>query len=270
MITRIAPTPSGYLHAGNCVNFQLISWFAEAHGLDVALRIDDMDAARYRRQYAQDVFRILQWLEIPWQLGPRDVMSFERTHRLSARRNHYLETLMDRRGDSLVLYACTCSRSDLRAIGARSCDCRSRGRQYRAGSTAMRAYVPPGTAIRIGGAVVDLAAAMGDFVVWRRNDQPSYHLASVVEDYELATTHVIRGRDLIDSTAAQIFLANGLGMASVAQAEYVHHDLVTDADGRKLSKSQLSDGPLATSDQEVQRIRALATRLAPEIDVTPP
>ena len=69
--TRIAPTPSGYLHEGNLVNALLTVRLADEMGAEVALRIDDMDAFRLRREYVEDIFRCLDWLGLSWQTGPR-------------------------------------------------------------------------------------------------------------------------------------------------------------------------------------------------------
>ena len=77
----------------------------------------------------------------------------------------------------------------------------------------------------------------------RREDLPAYQLVSVVDDRDLGVTHIVRGRDLLPSSAAQVHLAPWLEAEGVAQATYVHHDLVTDASGAKLSKSTLGHGP---------------------------
>jgi glutamyl-tRNA synthetase len=79
---------------------------------------------------------------------------------------------------------------------------------------------------------------MGDFVIWRRDDLPSYQLVSVIEDRDLGTTHIVRGEDLLASTAAQIFLAPALGADTLVTAFYLHHPLLTDVNGVKLSKSR--------------------------------
>ncbi len=76
MITRFAPTPSGYLHIGNAANALLVSWLAAASDGTVALRIDDMDASRARSEFVADIFDTLAWLEIPWTIGPRDAADF--------------------------------------------------------------------------------------------------------------------------------------------------------------------------------------------------
>jgi glutamyl-tRNA synthetase len=271
MITRIAPTPSGFIHLGNCANFQLIDWFAAQHGASVALRIDDVDADRYRLEYVHDVFRVLDWLGISWQSGPREPREFEASFSLRSRTDYYFAQLVDGSDTGLTTYACGCSRAELTAAGSKSCvsGCRDRGVELRCGLSSLRVEVPPGTVVNVAGLDVDLADSVGDFVVWRRDGKPSYHLASVVEDRDLGTTHIVRGGDLLDSTAAQIFLAAGLRMPTVARARYLHHELITDAGGHKLSKSQIATGPLALTDENLLAVREAATRLAPAIGVNP-
>jgi glutamyl-tRNA synthetase len=103
--------------------------------------------------------------------------------------------------------------------------------------------VEPGTVVAVGTERVSLDTEMGDFIVWRRDDLPAYHLVSVIDDRELGVTHIVRGRDLLPSSAAQMHLAPWLGAEGVRRATYVHHELVTDASGAKLSKSTLAHGP---------------------------
>jgi glutamyl-tRNA synthetase len=86
---------------------------------------------------------------------------------------------------------------------------------------------------------VDLGAEMGDFIVWRRDDLPAYQVVSVVEDRDLGVTHIVRGLDLVPSSAAQIYLAAWFDATNVSGATFVHHELVTDESGAKLSKSPL-------------------------------
>jgi len=99
-------------------------------------------------------------------------------------------------------------------------------------------HVPIGTTISINGKEVRLDIELGDFVIWRRDDLPAYQLVSVLEDRDLGVTHIVRGEDLLASTAAQIFMAPTLGADNVVTANYVHHSLLTDASGVKLSKSR--------------------------------
>jgi glutamyl-tRNA synthetase len=114
--------------------------------------------------------------------------------------------------------------------------------------TALRVAVPHGTVVHAGDAAVRLDVDMGDFVVWRRDDLPAYQLVSVLEDRDLGVTHIVRGRDLLTSTAAQVYLSAWLDAEMVAQATYVHHELITDDTGAKLSKSTLAhSAPRETS-----------------------
>ena len=264
MITRIAPTPSGYLHMGNCVNFLLTSWLRLEHGGTLALRIDDMDADRYRPEYVDDTFRILDWLGIEWNIGPRDTLEFESHFALRDRTEAYRIELARLIDSNLSTYACACSRSAARAVGSTGCvaDCRGKDLALDPGVTALRLHVPLGTSVTVGDHVVDLHAAMGDFVIWRRDDRPSYQLASLVEDRDLGTTHLVRGEDLLPSSAAQVFLARALGADSFAQGTFLHHPLVRDERGEKLSKSQLAAGPLATSAHSRDMLVEQATALA--------
>lgn len=235
-LTRYAPTPSGFLHAGNLLNFRRTAELAREVGAAIALRIDDADAARYRREYADDIFRALHINGLTWDLGPHDTDDFEAHFSQRSKREYYRAELS---GAGLEIYACSCSRSRQQAIPTGGCSggCRTARMGWEPGESALRVVVPAGTVIDVGGERVQLDTAMGDFVVWRRDDQPAYQWFSVIEDRDLGTTHIVRGRDLLESSAAQIFLAKAIGARNVETATYVHHDLMLDSDGRKISKS---------------------------------
>jgi glutamyl-tRNA synthetase len=110
----------------------------------------------------------------------------------------------------------------------------------------LRVHVPTDTTISINGVDLHLDLELGDFVIWRRDDLPAYQLVSVVEDRDLGTTHIVRGEDLLASTAAQIFIASSLGADNLVTAHYVHHPLLTDVSGAKLSKSRQNGNPSHT------------------------
>ena len=273
MITRFAPTPSGYLHLGNAVNAQLVAWLASSAGGDLLLRIDDMDAPRSRPEYVQDIFDTLAWLGIEWNRGPADPEDFVERHSLATRTEHYRAELEHARDRGLQVYACGCSRSRLRGPAVGGCPARCRGARlpFTPGTTALRVHVPLGTVVAVDGRDVPLAESMGDFVVWRRDDAPAYQLASVIEDRDAAVSHVVRGRDLIASTAAQLFLAPWLGAASLLEIDFRHHDLVADPAGGKLSKSQgLAGGPPSRTDGERDLVRATAATLGEPLGIVPP
>jgi glutamyl/glutaminyl-tRNA synthetase len=271
VITRIAPTPSGFLHLGNCVNFLLVDWLAQAQGGTVILRIDDIDADRFRPEYVDDVFRILKMLDVDWQEGPRTRTDFETSFAMRDRTGRYRLAAESLQALGKA-YACECSRADLRAAGSRACvrDCRSRRVMLSPGATALRAHVPPGTTVAVGGHPVDLAWELGDFVLWRRDDQPSYQLASLVEDRDMGVTHIVRGEDLLASTAAQLFLAPMLGADGFIRAQFLHHRLVTDEQGHKLSKSQLGEGPLPADPSILTHIHEMAVEVGAPLGVAPP
>lgn len=267
-ITRIAPTPSGYLHAGNAVNFLLVRWLADAVGAKVVLRIDDMDADRYRRTYVDDIFATLGWLGISWDAGPATTSEFESAYSLRSRSTAYADVARQLHASGLA-YACRCSRT---VAGARGCAgaCRDQDYPLECGRSALRLRIPRGTLIDLDGTSIDLAEVLGDPVIWRRDNQVSYHLASVIEDDQHQVTHVVRGQDLLHSSALHRYLATIIGAESFGRARILHHRLITDSLGRKLSKSQGSSGPMDRSDADLDRIVQLARELAPAIGIAPP
>src|ERR1051325_8948231 len=106
--TRLAPTPSGYLHFGNALSFCITAHLARKTGAKIFLRIDDLDRERLAKKYVQDIFDTLLFLEIPWDEGPRNMKEYEdefsQAHRL-----HLYEKALDRLKEAGHLFACTCS-----------------------------------------------------------------------------------------------------------------------------------------------------------------
>ena len=268
MITRIAPTPSGFLHLGNAVDFRLVYGLARTNDGAIALRIDDMDATLARAEYVDYVFDVLTWLDIDWTIGPRDRADFEANHAQSRRTDYFraeLDAAVDR---GLAVYVCTCSRSMQKGVPTGGCvgRCWERVMPLEPGTAALRVRVPRGTVIDVGDRVVHLDERMGDFVVWRRDDLPAYQLASVVLDRDLGVTHVVRGIDLIDSTAAQVFLAPFLDATPFADATFLHHQLVTGPDDAKLSKSRHAPA-IDRSPTSRQLVDYLAARLGEPLGI---
>src|SRR5581483_8896906 len=111
--TRIAPTPSGYLHLGNVLSFAITASLAEKTGAKILLRIDDLDPCRVDKRYVQDIFDTLNFLEISWHDGPRNIDEFENEYSQVHRMDLYRETLQQLREKDAV-FACTCSRSQIR------------------------------------------------------------------------------------------------------------------------------------------------------------
>lgn len=231
MRTRLAPTPSGFLHIGNLYNFLLTKRVADELDLELRLRIDDLDAFRLRDEYVEDIFRCLQWLGIEWA-GSTQSMDEYRAHiDRPGRIDHYYERLEAMIHAGLPAFVCKCSRRELSRDARCEKGCQSQDLRVVEGKTAVRVHVPPS----------EVGDAMGDFVVWRREDLPAYQLQSLIDDDEQAITHIVRGEDLLDSTLAQRYLAQFLENSTFNDIRFFHHGLVTAPNGTKLSKSQGTD-----------------------------
>ena len=273
VVTRFAPTPSGYLHRGNAANALLVSWLARAEGGTLVLRVDDGDVSRVRPEYVADVFGLLDWLGIAWQLGPADPADLDSRWSARFRVEQHRAALQDAVARGLPVYACGCSRAAQRGPATGGCQggCREQDLPLVPGRTALRVAVPLGTTVAVGGTDVRLDDALGDFVVWRRDDLPAYQLASVVDDRDLGITDIVRGVDLLPSSAAQLHLAAALDAPTFASARFRHHGLVTALDGTKLSKSQQGDGaPLPRTADERAVVDRLARELGTSIGIAPP
>lgn len=236
--SRIAPTPSGLLHLGNAVNFILTWLMVRKAGGTLRLRIDDADCLRAKPEYLEDIFRQLDWLKLTWDEGPTGPDDFCRRFSQQLRLERYRDFLaeLDRLGH---LYPCGCSRSKIRehaVDGVYPGFCRNRAVAPMPGE-AQRVRVPEGSVFRVEGQEVALCKAMGDFVLWRKEDLPAYQLVSLVDDLDDRINLIVRGHDLLPSTAAQLFLAGLHGNNFFAETTFLHHPLVLGEDGRKLSKS---------------------------------
>lgn len=271
MQTRVAPTPSGFLHVGNAANALVTSAWAMDDGLELRLRIDDLDDARARPEYIEDILKLLDWLGIRWTHGPRTVVECQEAR--AARSTRAWDVLEQALQAGMPAYACNCSRRTLAATPTHGCpgDCRAADRPLDVGESALRIHVPPGTTIDVQGEAVELDLVLGDFIVWRRDDRPAYQWFSVVEDTDHGTTHILRGEDLRVSTAAQLYLAGFLPDAGFLEADIRHHPLVLDDAGLKLSKSQLRRASgLPRSPQTREAIRRWAVELGGAVGVKVP
>ena len=249
VVSRLAPTPSGFLHLGNAVNFTLTWLLTRRAGGTLHLRIDDLDRARFRPVYLANIFQTLDWLGLDYDHGPTGPDDFEQHYS----QRHFLAAYEATLQAGLtahpdLFYACGCSRTDLaRAALPRSSNypgtCRAKALAPDAPETAWRAHVPAGSTVMVpdlwqGQLAVPLAESLGDFVVRKKDGTAAYQLASIVDDVRLGVTLIVRGLDLLPSTAAQLWLASQLpGMESFQNTQFLHHGLVLDATGQKLSKS---------------------------------
>jgi glutamyl-tRNA synthetase len=260
---RFAPAPSGSLHVGNA-RTALFNWlFARHHGGVFILRIEDTDRTRVSEEYIDRVMEVLRWLGLDWDEGT-DVGGPFAPYTQSARRGLYLEAWARLVAEGFV-YPCSCSRRDVaRAaeapheggnVGSESRQhphddepvypgtCRPRAGEAVAAVTEpagvnWRFRVPDGEEVgfedlKQGRQTFVAGRDFGDFAVWRRDDVPAYQLAVVVDDALMRITEVVRGADLLKSTARQLLLQRALGYETPA---YFHCDLVTDERGERLAK----------------------------------
>ena len=245
---RLAPTPTGLLHVGHARTFALAAERAGAAGL--VMRIEDLDGPRCREEFAAAALEDLRWLGLAWTEGP-DVGGPHGPYRQSARTAWYLD-VWRRLEAAGAIYPSPHSRRDVEEAATAPHEAGAdaepvfppslrpvrRERATVPGGVAWRFRVPDGRAIEfhdaLQGRVRRVAGIdFGDFVVWRRDDLAAYELAVVADDHAMAIAEVVRGADLLTSTARQILLAEALGWPSPA---WCHAPLVCDAAGHRLAK----------------------------------
>lgn len=242
---RLAPSPTGYLHLGHARTFWMAAERARAAEGRLFLRNDDLDRARCREEFVDAMQEDLRWLGVSWE-GDMIVQS-ERLAR-------YRSALERLHGGGWI-FPCQRSRRDvLEAAGAphegEADDEPVYPRAFRPPADAplpalgevitvnWRFRVPDDILLHFtdGNAGPQQAVAgrdFGDFLVWRKDDTPSYQLASVVDDIEYGITEVVRGADLIRSTFRQLLLFRALGRIPPV---FHHVPLLRDEQGRRLAK----------------------------------
>lgn len=248
---RLAPSPTGLLHLGHARTFSIAAQRSRQHGGTLILRNEDLDPQRCRAEFVAAMYEDLRWLGIRWIEGPDSGGPYA-PYAQSERRPHYLRAWQQLRAGGRI-YPCTCSRKDLAAAASapnNSDDepvypgrCRSRTdhKLFEAPQCAnWRFRVPDGEAIHfidlnLGPQTFTAGKDFGDFLVWRRDDVPAYQLAVTVDDALMGITEVVRGADLLKSTARQILLFRALGYAVPT---FYHCELVRDATGLRLAKRQ--------------------------------
>lgn len=236
--TRIAPTPSGFLHVGNILSFAITSALARENDAKVLLRIDDLDQARADTRYIQDIFDTLNYLEIPWDIGPQNVQEFNNEWSQTNRMRIYHEAIK-KLCDKGLVFACTCSRQQIR--NSQPCLCLGKQIPFNTENASLRLLTgSQGIEITtLTGQIIiaALPAKMRNFVIRRRDGIPSYQLASVVDDLYYDIDLIVRGEDLWASTIAQHELALALDDKRFSQVRFYHHPLLEESPGKKLSKS---------------------------------
>jgi glutamyl/glutaminyl-tRNA synthetase len=246
---RLAPSPTGFLHLGHARTFWTAAERAREQGGTLILRNEDLDPQRCRPEFVAAMIEDLRWLGIRWNEGPDCGGPFG-PYSQSERRAHFLaawKTLRDRG----FIFPCTCSRKDVAQAAAAPNDtddepiypgrCRSRAdaRDFaEPKGVNWRFRVPEReeicfTDLHLGPQRMVAGHDFGDFIIWRRDDVPAYQLAVVVDDAAMRITEVVRGADLLKSTARQILLFRALGLSPPS---FYHCDLVRDEAGTRLAK----------------------------------
>ena len=257
---RLAPSPTGLLHLGHARTFWIAAQRCAEHGGTLVLRNEDLDPQRCRPQFVQAMIEDLRWLGISWAEGPDCGGPFG-PYTQSENRMHYLNAWKQLRDRGLI-YPCTCSRKDVaQAAGAPNdaddeplypgtcrpshvprsdspLGCPAEAKRGGPAGVNWRLRVPDGeevcfTDLHLGPQRMLAGKDFGDFIVWRKDDVPAYQLAVVVDDAAMRITEVVRGADLLKSTARQILLFRALGLPI---PNYYHCDLVRDEAGVRLAK----------------------------------
>lgn len=253
-VGRFAPSPSGRMHLGN-VYTALVSWLStRSKGGQWILRIEDLDPQRSKRHYAEAIEDDLHWLGLDWDEGGIDDKGDHSPYSQS-RRDSVYEAALKRLTDAGLTYKCQCRRADIMATQAPH---ESDGRIVYAGTCrpaqtppfmpvddgikgSTRLYVPDSvisfTDAVFGQQSVNLSQHCGDFVLRRADGEWAYQLAVVVDDALMGVTEVVRGCDLLLSTAQQIYL---YGLLGYDIPRFVHLPLLCNSGGVRLSKRDMS------------------------------
>ncbi|MEZ5990967.1 MAG: tRNA glutamyl-Q(34) synthetase GluQRS [Planctomycetota bacterium] len=269
---RLAPTPSGYLHLGNARSFLLAWLWARHEDGRIIIRVEDIDRPRCKPELREGALEDLQWLGLDWDVGPHagdPVGEYDQQTRTELYRR-YLKQL----ADIGLAYPCTCTRKDIeQASSAPHGDegavypgtCRDRWESFEQAEAesgikpAWRFKFEGGQTLfslaktgsdplphtvsfhdEVQGEVSIDPSTLGDFVLWRRDDLPSYQLAVAVDDALMGVSQVLRGRDLLSSTARQLALYRALGLT--APTHWAHVPFLQDEQARRMAKR---DGDLA-------------------------
>jgi glutamyl-queuosine tRNA(Asp) synthetase len=241
---RIAPSPTGLLHLGHAATFWVAAQRARSANGTLLLRIEDLDTQRSKPHFSEAILEDLAWLGITWE----SPVLYQ-----SQRTSLYREAL-----NQLLLtghiYPCHCSRRDLAGmmhaphedaadepvypgICRPALDVQQLKTLFQPNIN-YRFRVPDGAVVRftdqnLGHQSFTAGTDFGDFLVWRKDGLPSYQLACVIDDAGTNITEVVRGRDLLKSTARQLLLQRALDLPSPT---YFHTQLLTDEHGVRLAK----------------------------------
>ncbi|KAB2653996.1 MAG: tRNA glutamyl-Q(34) synthetase GluQRS [Verrucomicrobia bacterium] len=265
---RLAPSPTGHLHLGHARTFWTAQLRAISQSGTLILRNEDLDHQRCKQEFASAMFDDLKWFGFDWQEGP-DCGGRFAPYNQSERMSYYRAALDQLRACGII-YPCTCSRKDIatasraphredddepiyagtcrpkqsRESKVEGCNLSNRAEDpvsfnlQASTRFSWRFRVPDGETIsftdnNLGPQSFVAGKDIGDFVIWRHDDVPAYQLACVVDDAAMQISEVVRGEDLLASTARQILLYSALDLPV---PEYFHCPLMTDDAGVRLAK----------------------------------
>jgi glutamyl/glutaminyl-tRNA synthetase len=263
---RLAPSPTGYLHLGHARTFYTAYMRARQAGGTLVMRMEDLDMARSKAEYADAAYEDLRWLGIRCQEGPGSGLGRldqDKADKKNKDGGPYGPYLQSKRGAVYLdawrklmrggfLFPCKCSRKDLvpavdaphegeeaedEPVYPGTCRC-AVVRSTTPDGMNWRFRVPDGEAIEFEDANLGpqrfvAGVDFGDFQVWRHDGFPSYQLACVADDAAMRITEVVRGADLLKSTARQILLHQALGLRP---PKWYHCRLVLNHNGQRLAK----------------------------------
>lgn len=236
---RFAPSPSGRMHLGNALSAMLAWLSAKQQGGEILLRIEDLDPARSKAEYAQGIMDDFRWLGLLWDRRATD----------QSKRGEAYAAALSQLEQMYLIYPCYCSRDQLHAASAPHA---SDGRVIYAGTCRnltpeQRAVMTKKPSLRIrlpdreisfrdglqGDVTMNLQREFGDIILRRADGVAAYQLAVVVDDGTQGVTEVVRGRDLLSSTPVQLYLYELLGLTP---PRFYHVPMLLAPDGRRLSK----------------------------------
>lgn len=249
--TRFAPSPTGYMHLGNvwvaCLNFL----YTREHRGRIVLRIEDIDRARSKKEFAAGIMEDLEWLGLTWDEGPDTENSYGSA--IQSERTAIYEEVIHNFSENDLVYPCFCTRARLHSIASaphrgeampvydghcRYLTAEEREKETKKPSWRLKVLQEETVSyhdILRGDFSEKIIPEADDFVIRRADGMMAYQLAVSIDDGAMGITHVIRGDDLLSSTPYQVYLLQKLGYKV---PQYAHLPLLVDKEGVRLSKRQ--------------------------------
>ncbi|MCE9589212.1 MAG: glutamate--tRNA ligase [Planctomycetes bacterium] len=251
VVTRFAPSPTGYLHVGGA-RTALFNWaYARRHGGRFILRIEDTDAARSTDESTKKILEDLRWLGLNWDEGPE--VGGPSGPYFQSQRGHLYKQYLEQLAAIGRAYRCFKTAEELTAAKAKA---KTEGRAYKydpaeslnlskaqtdqliaAGKPFVWRFRMPDADVTVNdlvlGDVTIKAAELEDFVIFKSDGGPTFHFANVVDDATMKVTHVLRAQEHLMNTPKHVAMFDALG---IKRPSYAHMPLIFNSDGSKMSK----------------------------------